>query len=120
LDQLAQLDMFTSGRNQSKPREPIRKVPYKFIYYFKDENGRESKMMIEDWEIGALYWNCLKDAEGDETVALQKVRRKYFDDLAKTKDVYLFLGTVLNKHRRRWSNPFVIVGVFYPPKVVQT
>lgn len=119
LDQLSQLDLFTSGKGQ-KPREPIRKVPYKFKYHFKDETGRESKMMIEDWEIGALYWNCLRDAEGNENVAIQKVKQKYFNDLALTKDVYLFLGTTAEGHRRRWSNPFVIIGVFYPPKVVQT
>ena len=34
-------------------------------------------MMIEDWEIGALYWKCLKGAEGDEATALQKVKQKY-------------------------------------------
>lgn len=76
-------------------------------------------MMIEDWEIGTLYRKCLRDAEVDETVAAQKVRQKYFDDLAKTKDVYLFLGTKSEWHRRRSPNPFVIIGVFYPPKVLQ-
>lgn len=25
--------------------------------------------MIEDWEIGALYWNCLRTAGGDEMQA---------------------------------------------------
>jgi hypothetical protein len=120
MDQLAQLEMFTSGKDESKPREPIRKVPYKFKYHFKDDKGRESKMMIEDWEIGALYWNCLRDAEGNESVAVQKVKQKYFDDIALTKDVYLFLGTTAEGHRRRFLNPFVIVGVFYPPRITQT
>jgi len=75
--------------------------------------------MIEDWEIGALYRNCLKAAEGDETIAKQKVRQKYFDEIAQTKDVYFFLGTTSEWHRRRSLNPFVIIGVFYPPKVLQ-
>ena len=76
-------------------------------------------MMIEDWEVGALYRNCLRAAEGNEQIALQKVKQKYFDDLAKTKDVYLFLGTTSEWHRRRSPNPFVIIGVFYPPKILQ-
>jgi len=33
--------------------------------------------MIEDWEIGAVFWNCLKSSEGIESIELQKVREKY-------------------------------------------
>jgi hypothetical protein len=121
IEQLNQLDLFTQGKApQQAPRVPIRKVPYKFRYHFADDSGNESRMMIEDWEIGALYWNCLRDAEGDQLIALQKVKQKYFDDLALTKDIYLFLGTTAEGHRRRWSNPFVIIGVFYPTKITQT
>jgi len=36
------------------------KLPYKFSFRFKDDVSVESKLMIEDWEIGQLYWNCLK------------------------------------------------------------
>jgi len=28
--------------------------------------------MIEDWELGALYWNCLKKANGNEQEACQR------------------------------------------------
>ena len=76
-------------------------------------------MMIEDWEIGQLYWNSLRNADGDENIALEKVKQKYFDDLALTKDLYLFLGTISEWHRRRSENPFVIIGVFYPLKELQ-
>lgn len=121
IEQLKQIDLFTShGKENLAHRIPIRKVPYKFKYHIIDSDGKESKMMIEDWEIGALYWNCLASAEGNETIALQKVRQKYFDELAKTKDLYLFLGTTAEWHRRRAINPFVIIGVFYPSKIVQT
>jgi hypothetical protein len=121
IEQMKQLDMFTqSEKSQGAPRVPIRKVPYKFKYHFVDDKGKESKMMIEDWEIGALYWNCLASCEGDEGKTLQKVKQKYFDDLALTKDLYLFMGTTAEGHRRRWTNPFVIIGVFYPTKVTQT
>jgi hypothetical protein len=70
--------------------------------------------MIEDWEIGALYWNCFdKTCQGNEELALEKVKQKYFTDFSK-KDVYLFLGTTKQYHG--WAkNPFIIIGVFYPP-----
>ena len=69
--------------------------------------------MIEDWEIGALYWNCLKRADNNEQRAIEKVRKKYMDEFSK-KDIYLFLGTTRQYHG--WAkNPFVIIGIFYPP-----
>ncbi len=115
VEQLKQIDLFTSHQQENiAPRIPIDKVPYKFKYHFTDDTGKESKMMIEDWEVGALYWNCLRAAEYNEGIALQKVKQKYFDDLALTKDIYLFMGTTAEWHRRRANNPFVIIGVFYP------
>ena len=43
------------------------KLPFKFYYRFKDDSGKSSRLMIEDWKIGALYWNCLKAAEGNQS-----------------------------------------------------
>jgi hypothetical protein len=41
------------------------------------------------------------------------VKQKYLDEFIK-KDLYFFLGTLKQFHG--WAkNPFVIVGVFYPP-----
>jgi hypothetical protein len=97
----------------------IHKLPYKFFYRFKDEGGKSSRLMIEDWEIGALYWNCLKAANNDESIALQKVRKKYEQDFLQNKDLYFFLGTTKQWHARRAPNPFVIIGVFYPKKKQQ-
>ncbi|MGH2624092.1 MAG: hypothetical protein ACRDE7_10530, partial [Sphingobacterium sp.] len=97
----------------------IPKLPYKFYYKFLDDEGVESRLMIEDWEIGALYWKCLREAEGNEKEALQKVRLKYEEEFIKTKDIYLFLGTTKEWHTRRARNPFVIIGVFYPKKDAQ-
>ncbi|WP_222596902.1 hypothetical protein [Chitinophaga pinensis] len=71
--------------------------------------------MIEDWEIGALYWNCLKSTNGNEEEALQKVKAKYEDEF-KEKDLHFFMGTTKQWHIRRATNPFVIIGVFYPKK----
>ena len=69
--------------------------------------------MIEDWEIGALYWNCLADTEGDEVEANKLVRKKYEEEFF-SKDLSLFVGTT-KAHHVRAPNPFVIIGVFYPP-----
>jgi hypothetical protein len=112
---LQQHDLFDE-RGGKGDKDTVKKLPFKFFYRFEDENGKSSRMMIEDWEIGALYWNCLKAADGNENVAVQKVKEKYFDTFTQKNDIHLFLGTTLKYHRRRMSNPFVIIGVFYPPK----
>lgn len=91
-----------------------RKMPYKFFYVFTTDDGIERRLMIEDWEIGMLYWNTLKRADGNEAIACQKVKERYFNDFARKKDLYLFLGTSLSYHLRS-KNPFMIIGVFPPP-----
>lgn len=113
-----QTDLF--GMGSIDPQKMIPKVPYKFFYKFVDEAGKVSRMMIEDWEIGQLYWNCLRDAHGDEKVALQKVKEKYYHSFVTNHDIYLFLGTTKEWHMRKAPNPFVIIGVFYPKKEVQS
>ena len=44
----------------------IPKLPYKFSYKFEDADGRTSELQVLDWEVGALYWNCLRNAEGEQ------------------------------------------------------
>ena len=51
-------------------------------------------------------------------VELDIVKKKYFDDFAKTKDLHFFLGTT-QVHHYRALNPFIIIGTFYPKKEVQ-
>ena len=96
--------------------EIARKLPYKFSYRFKDDEGKESTMMIEDWEIGMLFWNCVKK-HGEKT-ACEMIKQKYFDEMTK-KDLYLFLGTTLKFHLMKSPNPFLVIGTFYPPKETQ-
>ena len=109
-------DLFSQDK---APEILIPKLPFKFYYRFEDDSGKSSRLMIEDWEIGALYWNCLKAAEGNQAVALEKVRQRYEDEFIKKKDIYFFLGTTRQWHMRRSKNPFVIIGVFYPKKESQ-
>ena len=93
--------------------QQIPKLPYKFFYKFTDSSGKESKLQILDWEIGQLYWNCLKSTSNDEQAALEKVRLKYFDEFLKT-DLHFFLGTTQQYHS--WAtNPWLIIGVFPIP-----
>ena len=77
--------------------------------------NKQSKLMIEDWEIGQLFWNCFAKHEGNEQKACEDVRKKYFDNFAQTKDLHFFLGTA-QLHHFVSKNPFMIIGVFYPKK----
>jgi len=122
LASLQKLSLFDSVTTD-KPRV-VRKLPYKFSYQFTDEDDRVSTLMIEDWEIGQLYWNCLKryDGHDQEAKACADVRKKYIDDFAKTKDLHFFLGTSQQFHFVG-HNPFMIIGTFHPkfpvPKKVE-
>jgi hypothetical protein len=95
--------------------KPVRKLPYDFFYRFEDEAGKASRLRILDWEIGMLFWNCRKRAASNED-ALEKVLQKY-EDAFKT-DLHLFLGTTFEWHSRA-PNPWVIIGVFPPPRTTQ-
>jgi hypothetical protein len=112
-EKVKQLSLFQTPDEIIKEFDVVTKLPYEFRYIFADDEGVESDLMIEDWEIGALYFNCLQNAEGDANIALEKVKQKYWDEFMK-KDVFFFLGTRL-RDQFRSSNPFSIVGVFYPP-----
>lgn len=96
----------------------IPKLPWSFSYRFVDADGRQSELQVLDWEAGALYWNCVKSAGGDETRALEKVRDKYWGEFL-TKDLHFFLGTTQEFHFRA-PNPWVIVGVLPIPHESQT
>jgi len=115
LEQMKQMDMFEPV-NRIGQRKVIRKLPYKFYYHFLTNGDQKPRrLMIEDWEIGALFWHCLSQTDGDEETAKQLVQQKYFDKFVKENDLLLFLGTTLLNHNVS-RNPFVIIGVFYPPK----
>lgn len=112
-----QQDLFKNEQTLEEEFKVVNKLPYKFSYRIRDAKGKLSKMMIEDWEIGALYWNCLQRANGDEDVAVQKVREKYWDSFVKSEDYDLtvVLGTTLQHHNKRAPNPYVIISVVPTP-----
>jgi hypothetical protein len=116
LAKLNQLNLFET--NAEGKFEVVQKLHYKFSYVFTDNQGKKSQMMIEDWEIGQLYWNCLARHEGNEVKAVADGRKKYFDDFAKTKDLHFFLGTTQQYHNIA-PNAFIIIGTFHPKKEIQ-
>ena len=113
--QSRQFDLFKSTEEIEEEFRVAKKIPYKFSYRFEDDSGKKSKLMIEDWEIGMLYLRCLNRADGNEEVAINQVKQKFMEEFAK-RDIYFFLGTTLEHHYTS-KNPFIIIGVFYPPKL---
>lgn len=111
---LDQGSLFDESKNSDFKIMP--KLPFRFKYRFVDDSGKVSNLMIEDWEIGQLYWNCLRGSTPRK--AADKVRDKYLDDFVNKKDLYLFLGTTRRWHGRA-PNPYVIIGTFHPPIVPQ-
>lgn len=95
----------------------IKKLPYSFSYKFEDATGKKSELQVLDWEVGALYWNCLRLTNWDEPKALAKVRQKYFDEFTK-KDLHFFLGTTQQFHFVA-PNPWVVIGVLQIPSETQ-
>lgn len=116
LARFSQLNLFEPKND--KEFQVVRKLPYKFSFVFEDDAGQRSTLMIEDWETGELFWNCLYRKERDESLACADVRKKYFNDFANTKDLFFFLGTT-QVHHYVAPNPFIIIGTFHPKKKVQ-
>jgi hypothetical protein len=109
---LANYDQYNLFKIDEK--KVIPKIPYKYSYRFLCQGESKTRtLMIEDWEIGALYWKCLAGADGDEENANKLVKQKYFDEFLTKNDIYFFVGTTKKFHNIA-PNPFVIIGVFYP------
>lgn len=111
--ELLQMKLFEDEYELSQTFRFAEKVPYKFSYVFTTEDGKRRKLMIEDWETGMLYRNVYQKCQ-DEQVACQKVREKYLE--MAEKDIYLFLGTSFEWHMKNATDPYMIIGVFAPPK----
>ena len=66
-------------------------------------------MMIEDWELGALFWKIVDQGASHEE-ATKKVRDRFLTELCgPDKNTHFFVGTIL-----AYPNTWVITGVFYP------
>jgi hypothetical protein len=97
--------------NRRVTRVPPRKLPYKFQYSFNCDDGRcrGHRMMIADWELGALYWRAMDNGATPEEAA-NTVRQKFLGQMcAADRDTHFFVGTTL-AHPNSW----LVVGVFWP------
>jgi hypothetical protein len=98
-------------------REPLPKLPFKFQYRFTCDDARCNghQMMVEDWEVGALYSRCVGSG-ATPTEACSAVRQTFFDKLcAPDRDTHFYVGTIA-AHPKSW----VVIGVYWPPKVATT
>ena len=88
----------------------LRKIPYDFYYSYlceTPEGEKSSRHKIVDWELGALYWNCLKDhGSGWEAPLRQKLEVQLVG-----KDLMFLMG---NLHR--FQDQWLIVSLIYPPR----
>ena len=90
--------------------EPPRKVPFKFQYVFECDDRRCNghQMMIEDWEVGALFWRRVDKGQSQEQAAAV-VRDKFLRVVCgPERETHFFVGTVLG------FNTWVVIGVFWP------
>lgn len=93
----------------------VEAVPYKFYYTFIDQRGKRSTLQILDWEIYQLCRKLIRRHGLCKEKILKALKEKYLGQLSKKRDIYFFLGTNKYWHIRRSNNPFMIIGLFYPP-----
>lgn len=106
INSLNQIGLF----DKNKPTL-LEKIPYKFSYQFtcEEPNCNGHTMMVEDWEVMALYRN-MRD-KYDEQKGLEKVKEKFLNQICSPKkDTHFFVGTVLE------HGTWIIIGTFWPSK----
>lgn len=99
----------------NKRKRTIEAIPYEFRYRFFCENEPlcpGHNLLIIDWEIGQAYRDWRHRYKPEELL-LKMIRKRWLDLICAPKnDVYFYVG---NMHR--FPSTFMILGVFYPPKV---
>jgi len=113
---IAALNQSRLFEERNRTKVPPRKVPFKFHYEFECDDPRCTghHMMIEDWEVGALYWNLIaRGCSPDEAAA--KVKQKFLGEICgPDKDTHFYVGTILS-HPKSW----VVIGVFWPKRTAK-
>lgn len=106
-----QLSMFNDTPQIKKNLEPI---DTHFYYRFTCEDPlcKGHRFSIIDWEAGQLWRNLRQ--ENDEDVARKKFKDKWLGQMCgDDRDTHFIVG---NKFR---TPSFMVLGVFYPPRVSQ-
>jgi hypothetical protein len=108
-----QTKLFEEYNDQNENFIFAEKIPYRFKYRFRTEDGQIRNLTIGDWELGMCYRNCFLKTN-NEIEACEMVKKKFMG-LAKN-DLYFFLGTTYKWQKMNAEDPYMIIGVFYPPK----
>jgi hypothetical protein len=98
---------------ESEPAEDLEKIPFDFSYKFRcdDPNCNTHTMKCTDWEMGQA-WRKWRIEYGDQWETA--FRHKFEAEMRERFDTHLYVGTI-NQHPKEW----IVVGLFYPPKVQQ-
>jgi hypothetical protein len=96
---------------QKAPEETLEKIPFNFRYEFQcaDPSCTGHEMMCTDWEMGEAYRKWRRDYGADWE---GRFRQRFETEMIEKFDTHFFVGTV-HKHPNNW----IIVGLFYPPKL---
>jgi hypothetical protein len=93
----------------------LTKIPYRFKYRYRclTHGCPTHEQSVIDWEISQAFLGWTQYPERER---LSKIRDKWLGDLCGgERDTHFFVG---NQHL--FPNSFVVLGVFYPPKVVDS
>lgn len=110
----SQLAILTQGHLfTERPKQQLEKIPYKFQYKFTcdEPDCKSHTLSCTDWEM-AEAWRSWRDQYGAQWE--EKFRQRFETEMIEKYDTHFFVGTV-HQHPASW----IIVGLFYPPKVAQ-
>ncbi len=109
LEIMRQGDLF-----ESEPPEELEKIPFDFSYEFRcaDAACRGHKMKCTDWEMGQS-WRKWRSEYGDSWE--RAFRQRYEREMQEKYHTHFYVGTI-HQHPDAW----IVVGLFYPPKVPPT
>lgn len=98
-----QKDLFAESK-------PLEKVPYRWKVVFSDENNKDHKLSIIDWEFFEL-WRKQRDKHQSEEKAALDVKQKIESILSPKNDTVFYSGNLGNRKMRK---TFMILGFCYP------
>lgn len=88
----------------------LRKIPFSFHYRYSCKMGgvvKEYRHKIADWEVGALYWNCVSRHGVDWEIPF----RRKLEEALPAADLHFLMGTI-----HRFPDQWLIISLIYPPR----
>jgi hypothetical protein len=94
------------------PTKELEKIPFKFKYEFAcdDPSCNGHTISCVDWEMSEAYRSWLREYRDWQSA----FRNRFEDDMIEHRDTHFFVGTT-REHPGSW----IIVGLFYPPHVLE-